>query len=105
MEANFSSVSYRIRIGEPSQLAVRATTEFLFWRIAENTEKRPLSLVIGHYDKRQKYCAYHKPISPLRLKSLASEKKKMGWAKESRLDTLVKPSIFPVEAFLSDLEG
>ncbi len=51
------------------------------------------------------YCACHKPISPLRNKPLASKKKKMDWAKESRLDTLVKPSIFPVEAFLSDLEG
>ena len=50
-------------------------------------------------------CACHKLISPLRLKSLASEKKKMGWAKESRLYTLVKPSIFPVEAFFGDLEG
>ena len=28
-----------------------------------------------------------------------------GWAKGARLYTLVKPSIFPVEAFLSDLEG
>jgi len=49
VEANFSSVSYRIRIGEQSQLAVRAITEFLFWQIAENTEKRPIWIVLGHF--------------------------------------------------------